>query len=551
MKKVTIVFLVLIVLFLVAGGVFYFRASRAEKQGFEGASNTGRIKGDVKIAGDNYIMYWPLADSSIFEKNLRQEGWLREWTDDGGNYADRLAKFCAGKFDIIVLPVTEYVFHGKDCNYPGVVVVALSESSGADSVLAYRDAILGSDTRDPQVNDLNNANLKICVTPQSPSERVIDIGITDFDLDQLKGTNSWMVESNGSSDALKRFQGGECKAAVLWEPDVSRALHMPGVVEVFSSAKFKEYIVDVFVVQRSMVTGDLDKVTSFFRAYYKTQQYYVDNPEEMLDHMEKSYKGMDDPPFKNRDEIRKALDRAVWFDAEDNCFDWFSVDVLGISYDQRREKMAETVSRVTRLMMKSGDLLADPIGGNPYMVTTRIADTSKGEQLDFITLLCREMLQNITTPGASVLVERQFSKVTDEEWEKLSVIGKMTIVPIEFRSGTSEMTDTGRGAIDTEAVFALRNNYPDHRILIKGHTAYSANDRDIRKCGEAAENILLSQMRADETRSYLISAHQFDPNRVRALGVGSCDRLERYPGEGDLSYKSRLSRVEFILVEDS
>ena len=45
----------------------------------------------------------------------------------------------------------------------------------------------------------------------------------------------WRLETNGSSEALERLLAGEAQAAVLWEPDVSRALAQPDMIKLIGS----------------------------------------------------------------------------------------------------------------------------------------------------------------------------------------------------------------------------------------------------------------------------------------------------------------------------
>ena len=522
MSKLTMFILALIVLGVIGAVVFYFMASRAEKEGFESASDASRFKGTIHVAGDDYIGYWPLT-SLEFKRLLLQEGYAIEWTNDGGQYAQRHKKFAEGEYDIMVLPINSYLFHGRNANYPGVIIAAISDSKGADNVLAYKNML----SSNPTVNDLNQSGLKICVTPNSPSSFLLNIAIVHFDLTALKSTRVWEVATNGSQDAYEKFRRKDCGAAVLWELDVSRALESQEVASVYGSDKVAGMIIDVFVIQRSLVESE--KMVAFFKAYFGTLQYYSENRVEMIEQIQKN------PAFNSKDKAEQALRRIAWFDLKTNCNDWFSIPQSGIAQQQRREKIIEAIAQITDIMLEIGDIELDPLLGNPYKITIRTTDASA------LTRVCT-MTENksIADIGAKLPVARTFDALSDEEWSRLSVVGKMKIVPILFQSGTTKLTREAQDTITHELLAALELNYPQYRVLIRGHTAPSSDEN---------ANQLLSQARADSVREHLILSG-LDQNRIKAAGVGSREPLPRPVGEGDLSYSSRLPRVEFILLED-
>jgi outer membrane protein OmpA-like peptidoglycan-associated protein len=134
-----------------------------------------------------------------------------------------------------------------------------------------------------------------------------------------------------------------------------------------------------------------------------------------------------------------------------------------------------------------------------------------------------------------------FPPLSDADWDALRTIGRIRVLPIGFDASTSRLTRDGAAVVDQVAA-ALVQNYPQYRVLIKGHTA---------PAGDEAANVSLSEERAQGVRNYLVTSKLIDPNRVRAVGVGSREPAPRQPGEGELSYRNRLARVEFYLLESS
>jgi outer membrane protein OmpA-like peptidoglycan-associated protein len=87
----------------------------------------------------------------------------------------------------------------------------------------------------------------------------------------------------------------------------------------------------------------------------------------------------------------------------------------------------------------------------------------------------------------------------------------------------------------------LTSNYPDHRVVVKGHTG-PGSDEDA--------NIALSKERAETVVQRLIGTHGQSENRFRAIGVGSAEPPTKRPGQNERDYRYNLPRVEFILYKD-
>lgn len=268
MKKLAFILLALGILGLTAAVIFRFVFAQSwQEKRTVGVSEGLRIKDTIRVAGDNYLGYWFIT-SKEFKYRLGQRGYAISWSNDGGNYADRHQKFGEGKYDMMVLPVNSYIFHGRP-SYPGVIVSALSDSKGADNIVGYQDKITGGEQRPVRINDLNNSNLRIGVTPDSPSSFLLNVATIYFDLNQLKTKGSWFVEANGSEDVYRKLaeadpQKRQVDAAVLWEPNVSQALQIPGVVSIFGSDQISGMIIDVFVVRNDVLLQKPEMIEAFF-----------------------------------------------------------------------------------------------------------------------------------------------------------------------------------------------------------------------------------------------------------------------------------------------
>ncbi len=530
MKKIAVVLLVFCFLILIGTIVFRFTVMPSYLSSFqqgqvEKVSEAEKIKDTIRVAGDNYLGYWFIT-SHEFKYRLGQKGYAIAWFNDGGNYADRHQKFGEGKYDMMVLPVNSYLFHGKP-DYPGLIVAALSDSKGADNIVGYQENITGGTERQVRINDLNNPALRIGVTPDSPSSFLLDVATVYFDLDKIKGGQG-RVETNGSADAYQKLaekdpQKRQVDVAVVWEPNVSQALQIPGVVSIFGSDQISGMIIDVFVVRDNVLKDKPEMVEAFFEAYFETLSYYSTNREEMIQEMAKT------TVFKTEEMIKKALERIAWFDLKTNYEEWFSLGGTS-TQTEKKEKIVRTIIQVRDVMQEIGELKTDPLQGNPYrIINSKILERIYGKAIPEISRI-----------GAVLPTVTAFPALSGIDWAKLRSIGTLKVSPITFDASTSRLTLEGAQVID-EAATLLIYNFPQYRVLIKGHTAPS---------GDEAANVALSQERADLVKNYLLQTHGIDPNRIKTVGMGSSEPLPRERNEAERTWRNRLARVEFILLEE-
>ncbi|MCP4659540.1 MAG: hypothetical protein GY856_29390, partial [bacterium] len=229
MKKSTVGAILLLVLGAAAVVGWYYLKPRVFEWSQRRTSDAAGAGAEVTVrfGGDNYLGYWFITSPEM-RKQAARRGLGIQFEDDGGAYSDRLAKFAAGEYDAIVLPVNSYLQHGAGVEFPGVIVASIAESKGADGMVAFADQLPSG-----KIEDLNDAELKIVYTSASPSEFFLDLVIADFDLDELRGADRWRVEVDSSREVYKRAKNNEGDVFVLWEPDLSRALSLPGMTDVW------------------------------------------------------------------------------------------------------------------------------------------------------------------------------------------------------------------------------------------------------------------------------------------------------------------------------
>lgn len=512
MKRSTLGALLLLLLGVLGVVAWYLAQPYLSQRGQRRASDAPGTSVSIRIGGDNYLGYWFVTSPEMRKQSARR-GSVVQFTDDGGAYAERLQKFADGEYDAIVLPVNSYLQHGRQARFPGVIVAAISESRGADGIVGYADRLPSG-----KIGDLNDAELRIVYTPESPSEFLLDLTIADFDLDELQASDRWRHPADGSREVYKRAKENQGDVFVLWEPDLSRALSLPGMTYVWGSDRFAGYILDVFVFHRDFLDRERNAVLEFFRTYFRVLSIYANNRDRMLKEMKQS-------TDLKEDVIRKMLAKIEWIDLEENRR--FQFGIARRAGEQTADGLINTIISCTDVMLRMGRLDEDPLGGNPYLITN--------------SALVEELVE--TTPAAALGSAGgrgvTFVPLDDEGWGRLREVGTFRVEPITFQSWNNQLTGEGKEKVDRIAQL-LTNNYPDYRILIRGHTAPG---------GDETENVQLSLERARAVLQYLKAVHDVAQQRLRAEGEGSGSPPRRKPGESPRAYQYRLSRVEFVALE--
>jgi outer membrane protein OmpA-like peptidoglycan-associated protein len=513
MKKSTLGFLIILLIGIIGILAIKFIKPILFEKSQRSTSDAAGTLHTIRIGGDNYLGYWFITSPEM-RKMAARKGLQMDFTDDGGAYADRLAKFDRGDYDCIVLPVNSYLSHGEKYKFPGVIVAAISESRGADGIVAFSDRFPSG-----KINDLNDAGLKIVYTADSPSSFLIDLTIADFDLDRLQNSSEWKSEVGGSGEVLERAKKGSGDVFVLWEPDLSKALKVKGMKYIWGSDRFSGYIVDVFVFHRDYLQKNAARVRDFLGVYYRVMRLYANNRDKMIEEMSKS-------ADLDEDEIEELLKKIDWFDLAQNCEQQFGISVregFGVTV---QEGVINTIIACTDVMIRTGTFKKDPLQGNPYRITNR-------------TVLEELAKTRVMSVASGSKRKVKFEPLSDSQWAELREVGTFRIEPITFQSWDNRLTEEGKATVDKIAGI-LTNNYPGYRVIVRGHTGAGGDER---------ENVKLSLARAEVVAQYLRAVHDIDPDRIKAEGLGSKQPPARKPGESMRAYRYRLARVEFVAVE--
>lgn len=519
----------IVILLLVVGMVALMAAKfliplwqdRAQKS----TSDARGTKGTIMLAMDNWVGYQPLCSHQM-KTRMRQAGYILECVNDNADYPGRIEKLHRKNYQFAVATVDSYLLNGARKNFPGVITAVIDESFGGDAILAWKDQVKNLD-------GLKEAkNLKIALTPDSPSEHLVKAAAVHFDIPALKGKEkAWQVTTNGSEEAYKKLMNREVPVAVLWEPDVSRALDKGKgeVVKLLGTEVTAKLVVDILLANRDYAQDNPEAVKAMLSNYFHTLKYFRENPDELRSELEKTTSLSDD-------QVKAMLKGVKWASLMDNAQHWFGLSSFGTIPE---EGLIETIEGAVRILIGSGDFTSSPLPDrNPYRITNS----------RFVTELFEAGMNagqfttpNATTalPGPTTETTRRFAELSAQQWQNLREVATLQIRPILFQSGTAMLSYEGKLELD-QAAQSLQH-YPNFRVLIKGHTSTQGDDD---------ANTKLSEARAEAVNRYLTLAHDLDPNRAHAIGYGGSRALPRQPGETLRAYNYRLPRVELALVSE-
>lgn len=473
-------------------------------------SDAADLQGKIRIAADSWIGYFPLRSPEM-KAALRQAGWLLAWEDDKADYPGRMERLQKGELDFAAATVDSYLLNGGRFSYPGIIIAVLDESKGGDAILARQERVASLDDLKGKID------VKVAFTPASPSEHLAKAAADHFNAPELHPPQGPLrLAVNGSEQAKAALLAGKTDVAVLWEPDVSRALQQQGIVKLLGTEDTQRLIVDILLVRREFAQKNPQLVKLLLSSYFKTLRKYRQDEALLVRHVREET-GL------KEDEVRSMLKGVSWASLSDNGEQWFGLN-------GGEEGLIASVESAADILVNAGDFSTSPVpDGNPYRLTNRA----------FIEELLASETAGFTGGKTAQTGAAAFPPLDAAGWATLKEVGTLKLDPVIFQQGTAELDILGKQTVDAAAE-RLRH-YPRFRILIKGHTGLR---------GDMDENLRLSLDRADAVSRYLQITHSIDPNRLRPLGLGATKPLAQLPGEPLRAYEYRLPRVELVLARE-
>ncbi len=517
-RIVGVILLLCIGALLLIGGKFLL--SYLDEKNQRNTSDASQTKGTIRVAMDSWIGYFPLCSRDMKEE-MHRSGWLLECVDDHADYPQRMANLDKNKYDFAVATVDSYLLNGEQYNYPGAIITVLDESKGGDAIVARKERIENLDA----VRKVES--IRVAFTPASPSHFLLKAASDHFDLPALLPVSKNLrFETEGSEKAFEKLMAGTTDIAVLWEPDVSKALANKNIVKLLGTEETERLIVDILVANRKVMQDKPELVSLLLSNYFRVLKKFRDDPEKLQSEV-MAQTGL------TKGAVQAMLKGVDWINLTDNCENWFGISAPG---GTAKEYLNRTIYSTADILINSGDFSKSPIPGN---------DSYRLIKRSFLEELYTQGISGFTRPGtgfgnsANSSPEIAFPPLDAAGWEKLSEVGTLKLKPIIFQHGSAELDMLAE--VELDAAAEKISHYPKFRLVIKGHTGTR---------GDSGENLILSQNRANSVAGYLKTKHGFVANRLHAVGYGGTRPLKQHENESLRSYQQRLLRVELVLVRE-
>ena len=473
------------------------------------ASDAGKVERRYRVGIDSWIGYAPLCGDEM-ARRLAQAGIGLECINDNADYEARFARLRTGKLDLAVTTVDAYLRDLDQKGTSGPLVAVIDESAGGDAIIGRRDRASSLDALKTATSD----PLAIAYTPASPSEYLILSVGQHFGVPFADDNRFLPIETDGSSAALQALKSNKVQVAVLWEPDVSKALEDPTFVKLIGTEDTAGLIVDVLAASPQMIASHADDLRVIVQVFFDTLDFY-ENETARRDVDLSVQVGVQE------DTIAPMVAGVRWATLLENGVTWFDQGPNGFG----AMRLTKTLHSTQAILHKAGKVRSARLSANTVL---SLVHSSAVE-----ILYAHAFGRQTVTGGARTL----FSELDAEQWAALKPIGALQVEDITFQSGTSLLTTESRRALD--GVAAVLDHYPKYRLVIRGHTS---------NVGDPNANRELSVKRASSVLDYLLFNHPVDANRVRAEGYGGERPLTRQPGESLRAWRYRLPRVEMVVV---
>ena len=457
------------------------------------------IEHRVKLSLDSFSGYAVLRSPAMLDA-LARRGIDLQPVDDGADYVNRLRAMRSGDIPLAVFTIDALLTASAELGEtPGTIVMLIDETTGADAIVAYEEAL-------PNIDALNRPDARLVATRNSPSETLGRVVMANFSLPQMN-RQPW-VDAEGAADVYERFRKadrGQPTAFIMWEPYVSKALARPGAHVLLDSSKFRGYIVDVLVVQRRFLLDNEDVVRALVEEYLREAHRVRQRRDGWGDLIAQDARSLGEP--LSASQVDRLVDGVWWKTTQENFAH------LGLMKPRRGatplQPLDRIIANIAEVLVKTDAIERDPTGGQPASLYYD----------GVLAALARENFHPAAVRPASgedaeaPRPAAEAGPLDDAGWGGLSPVGTLEVADLVFARGTARLTRNSERTLDR--LIETLDTWPQYYLVVTGQA---------RQIGDAEANRALAMQRAQAAADYL-TARGATPHRVRAragekLGTG-------------------------------
>jgi len=435
------------------------------------------FKNKVSIGLDSFSGYAVLRSPRFIEE-CSSSSLKVNLVEDTADYNQRLKKLQTGELNMAVFTIDALIKASANLkDMPATIVAIIDETKGAD-------AMVGASKLFPSIDALNNSEVKVVLTPDTPSETLTRVLMFHFGLNRLnKSAFVNVADAQAVYDAYKNSKPTDKQVYVLWEPFVSKILDNADYRVVVDSSKFKGYIVDVLVVNRDFLVKNEDTVQTVIKSYFRSNYFYKDKMESLIK-ADAAQTGMklDDV------QVKKLVQGIAWKNTQENYAHF------GYDRSSPSQHIEDMVLNITSVLSKTGAINKDPSNGKP--------------NLFYYSRIVKTLHDSNFHPGfdkEKIASDSKLAILTEEDWKRVVPVGTLQLQPVVFGRGTATITATGE-AVLTDLVEKLKV-WPQYYLMVTGH-AFNQGDLEANKT--------LAGNRAKAVVDFLIK-QGIDKDRIKSI----------------------------------
>lgn len=509
-KRLVAVFIWLAIIAVIGiGAKFVFFPHQQSKLESATSSGTSYTRGQLTLAADSFSGYC-VTRSDEFRNSLKSLGIKLVVEDDKADYVARIKALQSGKTDMAVFTVDSLISASAVISeMPGTIVLVIDESKGADGIVA-NEKVMSS------LQDLDNPQSKLVLTRNSPSEFFARVVMNHFNISNLD--QRW-EGANGSTDVLKILRSTDPsakKAYVLWEPELSLALQIPGMKLIADSSKLNGYIIDVLVVRREYLRDHEDIVKEVTQAYLQSAYAFSKEVDGM-----KKLATQDAKNTSNQNLTEQQATRLVtgiqWKNTLEN---YAHFGLLTGQESKGLKSLEDMITDVTKVLVQTGAITTNVVAGKETtlfynkVLADMQATNFHPSQVSNLMVDQAGLGNSSSADLAEVRGVAELPALGDDDWKKLVTVGQMRIKPISFGRGKASISIQGQRDLD-ELAHNLES-WPMYYLMIIGHAS---------SVGDLLANTELSKKRAEAVSEYLssggVSLNRIKTTTAKPTGNGS------------------------------
>lgn len=438
-----------------------------------------QYKYTIQLGIDSFSGYYALR-SPEFATELRKKGIKLGFVDDGANYSTRLADLDRGRIDLAVFTVDALIKSSAEFGrLPATIVAVIDETRGADAIVGYKQTI-------PNVDALNNPETRFVITPNSPSETLVRVLMSRFNLNRLDSNP--FIKVDGAEAVYKYYRNAKPESQqvfVVWEPYVTKIKENPNIHTVIDSSRFRGYIVDVLVVSRDFLIKNEEMVQDFIESYFRAHHQVKSRISDAL--IEDSRLAGNPLTSEQANNLIKGI---WWKNTQENyCH-------LGIKNDGGFQHIEDMIANCSNVLLTTKAIASDPTNGK------------------FNLLYYKNILANLASrnfhPEIGEVAKNETVKLkslTEKEWQELRLIGTLEVPTLIFARGSATLTEPSKKVLDE--LKRKLDTFPFYYLSIKGHALPT---------GDVEVNKILATSRAKAAETYLVEIG-VENQRIRSLGA--------------------------------